>query len=133
MTGQNLYNVKVALENAAEAIDRLRVSEGVPCQKACGDCSSAENGCWILMARDGAKCAVDTLVKWQRDYAVLRYTLEQIKRKVGAENYDNEEGVDPVDILELARDALSVTKDSKLPFVTDASIRKYIRDKKENS
>ena len=131
MTGQNLYNVKVALQNAAESIDMLRVSEGVPCPKACGDCSSAENGCWILRARDGAKCAVDTVNMWQRDYAVLRYTLEQIKRMVSSENYSDDDGVDPVDIQDMAKDALSITNDCKMPFATDASIRRYIHEKLE--
>ena len=67
----------------------------------------------------------------RRDYAVLRYTLEQIKRKVGSENYANEEGVDPVDIQDMAKDALSITNDCKMPFATDASIRRYIHEKLE--
>ena len=47
----------------------------------------------------------------QRDAAIaerdrLRSALHEIVRKVGGENYNNDDGVDPVDILEIARNAL---------------------------
>ena len=67
----------------------------------------------------------------RRDYAVLRYTLDQIRRKVGSENFLNDEGVDPVDIQDMARDALSITMPAPTCFVTNASIRRYIHEKLE--
>lgn len=45
----NYINVlKSALRDAETTIENLRTSNGAPCPKYCGDCSSVDLGCHIL-------------------------------------------------------------------------------------